>query len=119
MAKKTIKTGREEERKSRKRAASATQKTSETTSQGASEGQNALGQYPLKKENFAVIGGGFLVVIIGYVLMYGTENIFSFRQMHLPTIVILLGFAIQLYGIMSKPTFLGSEHETKAEENQK
>jgi hypothetical protein len=67
-----------------------------------------FGDFPLKKENFIVIGCGFALIILGYILMYGTENIFSFSKMGLPVIVILTGFGIQIYGIMGKPNFLGS-----------
>lgn len=88
-----------------------------TRSATSSKKTSDFGDFPLKKENFAIIAAGFALIITGYILMYGTENIFSFRHMGLPVMVILSGFVIQLYGIMGKPNFWGSHDQEKAEKS--
>ncbi len=58
---------------------------------------------------FLLIGLGF--VVLGFLLMMGggsdspdefNEAIFGFRRLTLAPILILLGFAIEIYAIMSK-----------------
>lgn len=69
-------------------------------------------QFPATKLNYMIIGGGFVLVIIGFMLMAGGNSegpndfnpeIFSFRRVTLAPIVVLLGFGVVLYGIMRKP----------------
>ncbi len=64
------------------------------------------------KENFILIGIGFLLCVIGYLLMAGgasddpavyNPEVFSFRRITLAPIVIMLGFCVVIYGIMKKP----------------
>lgn len=101
--------------KTRAKTGPKTTRTTERKVKSGSEGsrKSEFGEFPLKKENFIIIGAGFFLIILGYILMYGTENIFSFRQMGLPVIVILLGFAVQLYGVMAKNTFLSSSENSQ------
>jgi predicted tellurium resistance membrane protein TerC len=58
----------------------------------------------LGKQNYIITGLAFLVVIIGFILMYGgKEDIYSFRKITLAPIVVIAGFLIGVYAIMYKP----------------
>lgn len=60
------------------------------------------------KENYFIMAAGLLVLIIGYALMAGGkqggpgfnyEEIYSFRRITLAPILIVLGFAIEVFAI--------------------
>ena len=62
--------------------------------------------------NYYIIGGGVLMLIVGYLLMAGgkqplesfnPDEIYSFRRVTLAPIVVVLGYAVIAYGIMKKP----------------
>ena len=65
------------------------------------------------KENYMWMIGGVALILIGFMLMAGGkspnphefhyEEIYSFRRITLAPIVILLGFAVEVYAIMKKP----------------
>ncbi|MCX6186308.1 MAG: DUF3098 domain-containing protein, partial [Bacteroidetes bacterium] len=55
------------------------------------------------KENYQLMILGFVVIIIGFMLMYGTTDIFDFRKLTLAPIVVLAGFVIEIFAIMRKP----------------
>lgn len=64
------------------------------------------------KENYLFIGVGFLLCVIGYILMVGggsddptiyNPEIFSFRRITLSPVIIIAGFIVVIYGIMKKP----------------
>lgn len=70
-------------------------------------------QFALGKENFKLLGIGFIVIVIGYLLMVGggsddptvfnEDELYSFRRITLSPIVIMIGFIIEGYAIMKKP----------------
>lgn len=65
------------------------------------------------KENYMWMIGGVALILIGFMLMSGGksanphefhyEEIYSFRRITLAPIVVLLGFAVEVYAIMKKP----------------
>jgi hypothetical protein len=55
------------------------------------------------KENYTLMILGIVVIFIGFVLMYGTEDIFDFRKVTLAPIVVLLGFVIEIFAIVRRP----------------
>ncbi len=68
-------------------------------------------QMPLAKKNYKLLLVGFLVIILGFVLMSGgggttaTEfdySMFSFRRITLAPIVVVAGFVIEAYAILKK-----------------
>ncbi|KPK85957.1 MAG: hypothetical protein AMS27_06165 [Bacteroides sp. SM23_62_1] len=74
--------------------------------------------FPLQKENYILIIIGFVIIIIGFLLMIGgkADNpnefnpaIFSFRRITLAPIIVLLGFAFEIWAIMKKPKETGEE----------
>jgi DUF3098 family protein len=65
------------------------------------------------KENYMWMIGGIALIFIGFLLMAGGKSanphefhydeIYSFRRITLSPIIILLGFAVEVYAIMKKP----------------
>ncbi|MFW6222194.1 MAG: DUF3098 domain-containing protein [Bacteroidota bacterium] len=67
---------------------------------------------PMAKENYMLMGIGFIVIIIGFILMVGGDvesrhvynpEVFSFRRITLAPIIVLLGYAIEVVAMMKKP----------------
>ena len=55
---------------------------------------------------------GFVIIVVGFLLMVGGKadspeqfnpEVFSFRRITLAPLVVLLGFAFEIYAIMKKP----------------
>lgn len=68
-------------------------------------------QMPLAIKNYKLLLVGFLVIVLGFVLMSGgggttaTEfdySMFSFRRITLAPIVVVAGFVIEAYAILKK-----------------
>jgi membrane-bound ClpP family serine protease len=69
--------------------------------------------FALGKQNFYLLAIGFVIIIIGFLLMSGgttsdpnvfNENeLFSFRRITLAPIIILFGFVFEIYAIMKRP----------------
>ena len=69
--------------------------------------------FPLEKENYILLGIGFLIIIIGFLLMAGggsddpnvfnEKELFSFRRTTLAPLVVLFGFIFEIWAIMKKP----------------
>ncbi|MBQ7311681.1 MAG: DUF3098 domain-containing protein [Alistipes sp.] len=66
---------------------------------------------PLTMKNYALIAIGAVIIIIGFVLMAGgtaaspeqfNEDIFSFRRITLAPIVVIAGFAFEIYAILKR-----------------
>ncbi len=69
-------------------------------------------EFALGKENYRLLIIGFAIIIIGFLLMIGGKadspqefnpEIFSFRRITLAPIIVLFGFAFEIYAIMKKP----------------
>lgn len=74
--------------------------------------------FPLKKENYILLIIGFAIIMLGFVLMMGgksddpnvfSEKIFNFRRITLAPIIVLFGFAFEIWAIMKKPRKQESE----------
>ncbi|RUT78750.1 DUF3098 domain-containing protein [Ancylomarina longa] len=68
--------------------------------------------FALGKENYKLLLIGFIIIIVGFLLMTGggsddpnvfDKSIFSFRRITLAPMVVLFGFAFEIYAIMKKP----------------
>ena len=66
---------------------------------------------PLTMKNYALIAIGAVIIIIGFILMAGgtaaspeqfNEDIFSFRRITLAPIVVIAGFAFEIYAILKR-----------------
>jgi len=67
--------------------------------------------FALKKENYRLLLIGFLIIIVGFILMAGGKSddpnvfnyeIFSFRRITLAPVIILFGFLFEIYAIMKR-----------------
>lgn len=68
--------------------------------------------FALGKENYKLMAIGFAIIVVGFILMAGGRSddpnvfnpeIFSFRRITLAPVVLLFGFAFEIYAIMKKP----------------
>ncbi|MCK4662397.1 MAG: DUF3098 domain-containing protein [Bacteroidales bacterium] len=68
--------------------------------------------FALGKENYILLLIGFVIIIIGFFLMAGgasddptvfSTDIFSTRRITIAPLVVLFGFAFEIYAIMKKP----------------
>ena len=71
--------------------------------------QNSDKRMPFDKKNYALMGVGVLVIVVGFMLMAGGGNhtatefdwsIYSTRRITLAPIVVILGFVIEVLAIM-------------------
>jgi hypothetical protein len=60
-------------------------------------------EMPFGKDNFILMGIGFGIIVIGYILMSGDTNIYSFRKITLAPLVVMFGYAFEAYAIMKTP----------------
>ncbi len=76
--------------------------------------------FPLQKENYILLVIGFAIILLGFLLMIGgkAENpnefnpeIFNFRRITLAPIVVLFGFAFEIWAIMKKPKESNEEQQ--------
>jgi len=61
------------------------------------------GQFVFQKMNYQLFIASIVVVIIGFLLMMGTEDIYSFTKITLAPIVVVAGFALGFVAILYKP----------------
>lgn len=69
--------------------------------------------FALGKQNYYMLAIGFVIIIIGFLLMSGggtddpnvfnADELFSFRRVTLAPIIILFGFVFEIYAIMKRP----------------
>ena len=69
--------------------------------------------FALGKENYLYLTIGFVIIIIGFLLMVGGgsedpkvfngEELFSFRRIILAPVIVLFGFFFEIWAIMKKP----------------
>jgi len=73
--------------------------------------------FALGKENLRLLMIGFLIIVVGFLLMIGgnspdpnvfNKEIFNFQRITLAPIVIIFGFIFEIYAIMKKPGSLKS-----------
>ena len=69
-------------------------------------------EMPLTVANYKLMLIGFVIIVIGFILMAGggsddpnvfNEDMFNFRRITLAPILVLGGFAFEVYAIMKKP----------------
>jgi len=69
--------------------------------------------FALAKENYRYLIIGFVIIIVGFLLMMGgkspdanvfnPDQLFSFRRITLAPVVVLAGFIFEIWAIMKKP----------------
>ena len=75
--------------------------------------ENSKADFALGKENIKFLIIGALIIIVGFLLMMGggsndpnvfnTAEIFSPRRIILAPVVVMFGFAFEIWAIMKKP----------------
>ena len=55
------------------------------------------------KRNYTLMLIGIGVIVLGFALMFGTEDIYDFRKTTLAPLVVISGFVIEIFAIMAKP----------------
>jgi len=59
--------------------------------------------FVFKKINYQLLLASIAVVAIGFILMMGVEDIYSFTKITIAPLVVLIGFAIGFVAILYKP----------------
>lgn len=71
-----------------------------------------MSKFAIPKQNVKYIIIGFILIILGYVLMVGggsdspdvfSEDMFDFRRIVLSPVLIIAGFVIEVIAIMKRP----------------
>ncbi|MCU0441645.1 MAG: DUF3098 domain-containing protein [Bacteroidia bacterium] len=62
----------------------------------------ANASFAFGKENYVLMLVGLVVIVLGFWLMAGKEDIFSTTKLTIAPILVLTGFAIELFAIMRK-----------------
>jgi len=66
-----------------------------------------------QKHNYRILFAALLIIAIGFILMAGggsedpnyfNEEIFNFRRIRLAPTMVLIGFGVAIYSILTKPT---------------
>ncbi len=67
----------------------------------------------LPKQNYLIIIGGVVLVLLGFVLMSGggaddpdvfvKEELFSTRRITIAPLLVILGYVVVLYGVLKRP----------------
>jgi hypothetical protein len=59
--------------------------------------------FVFSKDNYKWLFIGMATIVLGFILMSGTEDILDFRKITLAPIVVLAGFGIVTFAILKKP----------------
>lgn len=63
---------------------------------------NERASFVFGKENYRLMIIGLIVIVIGFALMSGTEDIMSTTKITIAPILVLAGFGIEFYAILKK-----------------
>lgn len=66
--------------------------------------ENNVTHFVFEKQNYILMIASILVVIVGFMLMSGTTDIYSFRKIVLAPIVVIGGFILGFFAILKKRT---------------
>lgn len=75
---------------------------SEINNKPSAKGNAKMG-FAFDKINYQLFIASILVVCLGFILMMGTEDIYSFTKITLAPLVVVLGFALGFVAILYKP----------------
>lgn len=83
------------------------------SSSGVSKSNTNETPFIFDRTNYYIMIVGIVVILIGFVLMSGgatsdpnvfpKEELYSFRRITLAPIVVMIGFAIEIYAILKRP----------------
>ena len=83
-------------------------------------------EFAISKENYKLLIIGFIIIVIGFLLMIGghsddpnvfNREIFSTRRIVIAPLVVVFGFAFEIWAIMKKPKneYLRTQREYEEE----
>jgi hypothetical protein len=100
--------------KSIKEKAAIKQEEIVSTTTSKSKTERPLEGFYFSKDNYIFMGIGLVLIFVGFILMAGGksadpnvfngEELYSFRRITLAPILVLLGFAVEGYAILKKPS---------------
>ena len=61
-------------------------------------------EFVFSKKNYQIMVAGLIVIALGFFLMSGTTDIMSSTKIIIAPIIVLLGFALEFYAILVKPS---------------
>jgi len=64
--------------------------------------QDAKNELVFTKKNYQLLLISIAIVVVGFVLMIGTTDIYDFRKTTLAPMVVLFGFGFGVYAILKK-----------------
>ncbi|MDR1342954.1 MAG: DUF3098 domain-containing protein [Prevotellaceae bacterium] len=74
--------------------------------------------FTLSLQNYKLMLAGFAIIVVGFVLMSGgkspdpqvfnADELYSFRRITLAPIIVIFGFAFEIYAIMKRPAKAGN-----------
>lgn len=79
-------------------------KTSASARSTVKEGNTTPVKFIFDKSNYRLLIMSIAVVILGFILMSGTTDIYSNTKIVLAPIVVLSGFALGFFAILKKPS---------------
>lgn len=88
------------------------QKKPDPTPRPKAQATGKTAEFAFGRENYKFLLIGLAFIVVGFVLMVGggsddpdvfSYDIFNFRRLTLAPILILIGYAIEIYAIMKKP----------------
>ena len=65
-------------------------------------GQDTKTELVFNKKNYQLLLISIAIVVVGFVLMIGTTDIYDFRKTLLAPMVVLTGFGFGVYAILKK-----------------
>jgi hypothetical protein len=88
-------------------------KEKQPTTAAAQKQPAAVTPFIFDSANYLIMVAGVIVILIGFALMSGgatndpnvfpKEELYSFRRITLAPIVVMLGFAIEIFAILKRP----------------
>lgn len=63
---------------------------------------NNAAHFVFEKQNYILMIASIVVVIIGFLLMSGTTDIYSFTKIVLAPIIVIAGFILGFFAILKK-----------------
>lgn len=72
--------------------------------QKQSSNNNSKVNFVFDKSNYQFLIISIAIVIVGFLLMMGQTDIYSFRKIVLAPVVVLAGFGLGFYAILKKPS---------------
>lgn len=64
---------------------------------------NKTSAFVFGKRNYQLFGASIAIVLLGFILMMGTEDIYSFTKITIAPLVVVAGFALGVVSILIKP----------------